>query len=223
MKGKLIVIDGNDGSGKKTQTDLLLKLLTDKGHSVKTIDFPRYYDNFFGGFLAECLRGEHGNFVDLNPKIASALFAADRFESKQQIVEWLKQGHVVVADRYATANMIHQGGKISDEVEREKFMTWLEEMEFGTFGIPKPDIVLYLDVSVDASLANLAGKKESYTKESKDQHEASRSFLENSREAALWLCKQNPNWQMVVCADEEGMRSVEEISSDIIELVSKHL
>ena len=110
-KGKFIAIEGPDGSGKETQTKILIENLQKKGFKIKTIDFPRYYDNFFGKFVGECLRGDHGDFVNLDPKIASVLYAADRWESSKKIKEWLIDGYIVIADRYASANQIHQGGK----------------------------------------------------------------------------------------------------------------
>ena len=213
----------NDGSGKKTQTELLISHLESSGHQIKTIDFPRYYDNFFGGFIADAQCGDYGDFVNLHPRYASVLYAADRFETAPQIRQWLEEGYVVLADRYATANMIHQGGKIDDEGKRQEFISWLEKMEFGVFNIPKPDLVLYFDLPVEVSMANIKHKDEAYMKGRKDQTEEDESYARNSREAALWLCKQNPNWQMVVCADEDGMRSVEDISSDIIKLVDENI
>ncbi|MEK7181986.1 MAG: thymidylate kinase, partial [Patescibacteria group bacterium] len=99
-KGKLIVIDGTDGSGKATQTDLLLKRFKKEGLLVKKLDFPRYEDNFFGKFIGECLAGEHGDFVSLDPRIASSLYAFDRFETKPLIEKWLSAGYTVILDRY---------------------------------------------------------------------------------------------------------------------------
>lgn len=221
MKGKLIVLDGNDGSGKATQTKLLADWLNKEGFLVEVIDFPRYYDNAFGALIGECLRGEHGDFIGLDPKIASTLYAVDRFESKEKIQTWLNQGRIVLCDRYATANMIHQGGKIIDDEERISFVTWLENMEFVIFKIPRPDLVLYLDVPVSISLQNLSGKKESYTKNEKDQHEANESFLENSRKTANWLLGRNLNWNLIECSDGVKMHSLETINVDIITQVKK--
>ena len=108
--GKFIVIDGIDGSGKATQTKLLTNRLKNLGVKVKAIDFPRYYDNFFGKLLGEYLSGVYGDFTQVDPRVASVLYAADRFESSQQIKKWLATGYTVIADRYVSANQIHQGG-----------------------------------------------------------------------------------------------------------------
>lgn len=111
-KGKLIVIDGTDGSGKATQVKLLVKRLKKSGRKVKAIDFPQYYDNFFGKTIGECLIGENGNWAKINPRIASVLYAADRWESSKKVKKWLKGGYFVIADRHASSNQIHQGGKV---------------------------------------------------------------------------------------------------------------
>ena len=109
--GKLIVIDGTDGSGKATQTELLIKHLKKDGHRVKVVDFPDYYANFFGKFIGHCLSEQYYNFVKVHPKIVSVLYAADRFESKDKIKKWLRDGNIVIANRYASANQIHQDRK----------------------------------------------------------------------------------------------------------------
>mgnify|MGYP001610959131 CR=1 FL=1 len=105
-RGKLIVIDGTDGSGKATQTELLIKHLKRDGHRVKVVDFPDYYSNFFGKFIGHCLSEQYYNFVKIHPKIASVLFAADRFESRDKIKKWLKGGNIVIANRYASATPV---------------------------------------------------------------------------------------------------------------------
>ena len=118
-RGKLIVIDGTDGSGKATQADLLIRHLRKDGRKVKVVDFPEYYSNFFGKFVGHCRSEQYYNFVKTHPKIASVLYAADRFESKEKIAKWIKDGNIVIANRYASANQIHQGGKIASYQKRE--------------------------------------------------------------------------------------------------------
>src|SRR3990167_5667548 len=163
-KGKLIVIDSTDGSGKATQTDFLIKHLKKDGFKVKVVDFPEYYSNFFGAFIGHCLSEQYYNFVKIHPKIASVLYAADRFESKDKIKKWLKEGNIIIANRYASANQIHQGGKIANTKKRENFIKWLAEMEYKIFKIPKPDVVFYLSVPIPIVLElikqrNSAGKR----------------------------------------------------------------
>jgi dTMP kinase len=158
-KGKFIVIDGTDGSGKATQVALLSKRLTKEGYKIKNVDFPEYYKNFFGKFIGHCLSEQYYNFVKVHPKIASVLYAADRFESKDEIEGWLKKGYVVIANRYVSANQIHQGGKIKNAKKREAFIKWLDEMEYGVFKIPKPDVVLYLDLPMKTIRKRLSRKR----------------------------------------------------------------
>src|SRR3989338_5111207 len=132
-RGKLIVIDGTDGSGKATQTDLLVKHLKRDGQRVKVVDFPDYYSNFFGKFIGHCLSERYYDFVKVHQKIASVLYAADRFESRDKIKKWIAEGNIVIANRYASANQIHQGGKIANTKKRESFLKWLAEMEYEVF------------------------------------------------------------------------------------------
>ena len=125
-KGKLIVIDGTDGSGKTTQIDLLAKRLKKDGFKIKTVDFPEYYKNFFGGFIGHCLSEQYFNFLKVHPKIASVLYAAYRFESSSEIRKWLDGGYIVLANRYVSANQIHQGGKIKSN--KKIFVAFLEKI-----------------------------------------------------------------------------------------------
>lgn len=216
-KGRLIVIDGTDGSGKATQTKLLLSRLKKEGFTVKTLDFPQYQANFFGQFIGECLAGEHGDFVSVEPYIASTLYAADRFESKKKLEGWLRSGAVVVLDRYVSANQIHQGGKISDAKKRKKFLEWLEKMEYSVFGIPRPDAIVYLDVPTTTSQKLLAGKgqkeKKVYLKRRKtDVVENSTKYLSDSRQSALSLVKKLNNWIRIDCTKKGEMQSREAIA-----------
>ena len=197
-KGKFIVVDGIDGSGKATQVGLLLERLQREGYKVKKIDFPRYNDNFFGQLLGECLNGTHGNFAEVSPKIASVLYAADRWESGEQIKKWLKTGHVVIADRYVSSNQIHQGGKLKDEKSRANFLKWLDTMEYEVFKIPRPDKIIFLHLPLKLSLKLINDRKKENPKESrkylegkKDVVEEDLKYLENSRNSAIKIVKKN--------------------------------
>ncbi|MDP1619421.1 MAG: thymidylate kinase [Candidatus Moranbacteria bacterium] len=224
-EGKFIVIDGTDGSGKATQTKLLVSKLRKNKFKVKTIDFPRYYDNFFGKFIGECLAGEYGDFLALNPRIASIVYAADRFESSKGIKQWLASGNIVIADRYASSNQIHQGGKIQDEKERKKFQKWLEEMEFGVFAIPKPDAIIYLDVPVEITQKLLAGEdgsyKKRYLKGRKDAAENDVAHLQDAKDSAIKMIKKNNNWQKIICVKNGQLMSIGEIGDAIWNKVEK--
>ena len=224
-RGKLIVIDGTDGSGKATQTELLIKHLKKDGKKVKVIDFPDYYSNFFGKFIGHCLSEQYYNFVKVHPKIASVLYAADRYESKDKIKKWLSEGNIVIANRYASANQIHQGGKISNLKKRESFIKWLAEMEYEVFKIPKPDAVFYLSVPIPVVLKlinerNLQSKR-SYLGKKKDVHEKDVNFLENSRKSALWLAKTQKGWIQIKCVKNGELDTRENIHKEIYEKIKK--
>lgn len=225
--GNLIVIDGTDGSGKATQVDLLSKRLKKEGHTVKVVDFPEYYKNFFGKFIGHCLSEQYYNFVKVHPKIASVLYAADRFESKKEMETWLKKGYIVIANRYVSANQIHQGGKIKSAKKRAEFLKWLDEMEYGVFKIPKPDVVFYLNLPIVVSKALIKerNKKDAraYLGKKQDVHEKDLDFLENSRKSALWLAKTQKNYIQVNCTDKNILRSREDIHGEVYEKVKKVL
>ena len=205
FKGKLIVIDGTDGSGKATQVELLAKRLKKEGHKVKIADFPEYYDNFFGEFIGHCLSEQYYNFLNVHPKIASVLYAADRWESKDRIEGWLKKGYIVISNRYVSANQIHQGGKIPDARKRKAFIEWLDKMEYDVFKIPRPDMTLYLSLPISLVLQLIEHRESSqmkrkYLKKNKDVHESDVAFLENSRKSAMWLPKILDNFIKIDCA-----------------------
>lgn len=226
-KGKLIVIDGIDGSGKATQTRLLAERLRREKIKCETFDFPHYDGNFFGTFIGEYLSGKYGDFIQVAPRLASVLYAADRFESSSLIRKWLEQGKVVIIDRYASANQIHQGGKIQNKKERKEFLEWLEKMEFGVFNIPKPDMVIYLDVPFEVSKSWLERKvtqrKKKYLKGRKDVAEDNLLHLKQSRESALMLEKTNKNWTKIECCKGATCLSPEEVHEKVFKLVKKKI
>lgn len=225
--GKLIVIDGTDGSGKATQVDLLSKRLKKDGHTVKMVDFPEYYNNFFGKFIGHCLSEQYYNFLKVHPKIASVLYAADRFESSGEIRTWLDKGYIVLANRYVSANQIHQGGKIKSAKKREAYLEWLDEMEYKVFKIPRPDMVLYLSLPIDIILKLIDERnkktKRSYLKNKKDVHESDKDFLVNSRKSAMWLATKLKNFIKIDCVEKKSIRTREDIHEEVYIEVSKIL
>ncbi|HYF29237.1 MAG TPA: thymidylate kinase [Candidatus Paceibacterota bacterium] len=222
-KGVFIVLDGNDGSGKATQTELLNQALAEKGIESVKLDFPAYDRNLFGALVGECLAGKHGDFLHLDPKIASPLYALDRLESTPSIKEALSAGKVVLADRFASSNQIHQGGKIEDEAEREAFLLWLEQMEHEVLGIPRPDAIIYLKVPVETSLALLtekrAQKNAALGEAARDMVEEDRRYLERSHETANWLASREANWHIIDCAENGGMRTREDIHAEVLIII----
>ncbi|MDP2788626.1 MAG: deoxynucleoside kinase [bacterium] len=226
-RGKLIVLDGTDGSGKATQIELLRARLSKEGYKIKVLDFPEYYNNFFGKFIGHCLSEQYYKWTHTHPKIASVIYAADRWESAEKVRGWLKGGYVVLSNRYVSANQIHQGGKIANARKREAFIKWLDEMEYRTFKIPKPDAVFYLNVpmKIILKLINERQKKVSraYLGKRKDIVEGDVSYLSNSNKAALWLAKTQKDWIKIECVKDGQIDTRENIHEKIYEKVKKVL
>ena len=226
-KGKLIVIDGIDGSGKSTQVDILFNHLKKEGFKVKKVDFPEYYHNFFGDFIGQCLSDRSYNWLNIHPKIASIVYACDRWESSGQINKWLNDGYIVIANRYVSSNQIHQGGKIKKQKDREDFMSWLEKMEYGTFKIPKPDIIFYLSLPLDIVLELLkerdSKENRSYLKKKKDVHEENLDFLINSRKSAMKLLKEKKNFIKIDCSRKGSILSREEIGQIVFNKLKNNI
>ncbi len=222
MKGKLIVIDGGDGSGKATQVSLLVQRLRAGGKMVETLDFPQYTQNTFGKLLRECLDGKRGDFLALDPRITSVIFAADRFESRPRIEQWLKEGKVVVLDRYVSANMMHQGAKIDDPEQLESFLSWLDHMEHSVFGLPRPDLILYLEVphQIRRLLKERAVAEHKHGAEVKtDVAERSLEHQARTEERARDIVAHKNNWQAINCVEGEEIRSREAIHEDVYKAV----
>lgn len=215
MQGAFIVLDGNDGSGKATQSRLLKARLDELGVAAEHLDFPGYERNIFGALLGECLAGMHGDFLTLDPKIVSCLYALDRFTSAAQIREARAAGKVVIADRFTSSNQMHQGGKVADPVERAAFLAWLDQVEHEELSIPRPDVIVYLDVPVEISLELLqkkrAAKNPSLAEGVLDLVEQDRLYLERSRAVAAELSEKNDSWRRVDCMKDNVLQSPEAV------------
>lgn len=221
MYGKLIVIDGIDGAGKATQTKLLIERLEKAGYKTATLDFPQYYNNFFGKLTGRFQNGEFGDPLTVNPYLASVLYAADRWETKEKLEKWLIEGRIVILDRYVSSNQIHQGGKISDSEEKKIFLDYLEEMEFKVFNIPKPDAVIFLNVPYEISQKLVVKKiKRLYVRGGKqDMVEQSKSYQEGAYRQSLEMVKKYNNWNEINCMEDGKLMSLELISQKIWEKV----
>ena len=221
-QGVLIVLDGADGSGKATQTRLLVERLKAEGKEVQTLDFPQYTQNMAGTLLRECLDGKRGDFMHMDARIASMLYAVDRFESKDKIQGWLDEGAVVVLDRYVSANMMHQGAKIADADEVKNFLSWLDTLEHRVFKIPRPDIILYLDVPLEDRM-RMVKEAVQEGKESKgervDVAEADIEHQYTAGERAKEIVRSQNNWKQIICTQEGAMRTREGIHEEIYELL----
>lgn len=226
-KGKLIVIDGIDGAGKATQTKLLVEALRRQGRKVETMDFPQYGNNFFGKFIGESLRGDYGDFLGAHARLASIPYACDRLESVPQIRKWLAQGKVVILDRYVSSNQIHQGGKCKNDTERKEFLAWLDRMEHEIFGIPRPDLIVYLSLPVGVSLKLMAERNivdasgsgkvtRAHLVGKKDQAENDVEHLEASRQSALKIVKGKNNWKKVDCIARGKLLSIDTVHDRVM-------
>lgn len=215
-KGKLIVIEGNDGSGKTTQVKLLLTYLKKKKIPYKTLDFPRYYDSFFGKFLAAFLRREHGKLENANPYLLTFPYAMDRASAGGMIRKWLDQGYFVICNRYATSNMAHQSGRLPKK-ERKAYVDWDMEFEYKINKLPKEDKVIYLHLPYKYSLKLIAqrGKRDYNNKKNKDMVEADTEYIKNSEEAYLVLLKRFSHWVKIECLDKGKLKTAENIHEEI--------
>jgi len=224
-KGKFIVIDGSDGSGKKTQADILIGRLKEAGHDIAYYDFPQYYDTFFGKMVGEFLTGKFGEAQNADPYLASLPYAGDRWQASDKIKKDLAAGKIVISNRYTSSNMAHQAGKISDIAKKDEYLHWLEELEFNVYNIPKPDLVLYLFVPLEISQALLETKEQrQYVgKKAKDSVESDVNYLANSINEYLRLVDKYPDWKKIDCTINGRIDSIESIGKKVFEIVKKEL
>jgi len=211
--GKLIVIDGTDGSGKATQAQLLTERLKRLGYDVALVDFPQYGKKS-AGLVEEYLNGKYGTADEVGPYRASMFYAADRYDASFQIRKWLEEGKIVITNRYVTANMGHQGGKIHDEAERQKYFNWLYQLEYEQFDIPKPDLnlILHVDAAVAQQLVDQKGHREYVGGQKRDIHEADLEHLRNAERVYLEIAKTFPGFQLIECSPNNTILEREAVS-----------
>ena len=222
--GKLFVIDGTDGSGKQTQFQKLQERLDKEGIEYKTVSFPNY-DSPSSSLVKMYLSGEFGeNAKDVSPYIASTFYAADRYATyKKNLEEYYNNGGLILADRYTTANMVHQAGKISDEKEREKFLDWLWDFEFNLYGLPVPTEAFFLNMPPEYAFKLMENRKNKFTHEDKkDIHERDKNHIIDSYNAACSLVDKY-NWYEVKCVKEDKLRTIEDIHEEIYKEIKKHI
>lgn len=220
-KGKFIVIDGTDGSGKATQTGLLVDELKLNGYQVEMTDFPQYGTKS-AGLIEEYLNGKYGQ---VGPEAASIFYAIDRFDASFKIRQWLAEGMIVISNRYVTANAGHQGGKISDDYDRLKFFKWLDNLEYNIFGIPKPDlnIILHMPAEMAQSLVDKksAAARNYANGKKRDLHEADLKHLQNAEKVYIEISKLFPNTKLVECTSSGRLLSPEQVHNKVWELVRR--
>ena len=217
--GKLIAIEGIDGSGKRTQVELLAKALIAGGHAVYSTGFPQY-DSWFGKMVGQFLNGDFGALETVDPHFSALLYAGDRFEAKPRLEAALTQGKIVLVDRYIGSNHAHQTAR-TKETDRPAFTSWIEHLEYSIYNLPRETMVLYLRVP-PRQAQELVGRKSarSYTTAKKDLLEASLRHLEDA--AAMYdQLSRRPNWTTIPCFDETrgAMRSQKHIAAEILAAV----
>jgi len=221
-RGKLIVIEGTDSSGKATQTDLLYKKLKEEGRKVMKIDFPNY-ESESSIFVKKYLNGDYGKDADsIDPYIVSTFYTLDRFDTfKRGVEKFYLDGGILVSDRYTTANMIHQASKIEDKQLRDKFLDWLCDFEYNLYKLPEPDMVIFLDLPTEFSNKlneNRANKIDGSS--TKDIHESNKLHLEKAYCNAKYVADKY-NWVTIKCDSEGKVRSKENIAEEIYQEVTK--
>ena len=221
-KGKLIIIEAGDGSGKATQTRALYEHLLADGHRVHRIEFPDYEADS-SMLVRMYLRGDFGGHAeDVNAFAASTFFAVDRYASFR--MKWKKfydAGDIILADRYTTSNMVHQAVKLTDAKERDEFLDWLWDLEFTKMGLPVPDRVVFLNM--DPAIADrLIAARAQETGQAKDIHEKDSDYLHRCHQAYVALA-QKYGWSQVKCDQAGQLRSIEAIHAEVYQAIREIL
>ena len=220
--GKLIVIEGTDSSGKETQTKRLFEKLEEKGLKVKKISFPNY-DSPACEPVKMYLAGAFGeDAMKVNPYPVSTMYAIDRYASfKTDWEKFYNEDGIIVTDRYVTSNMVHQASKIRDLDEKKKYLNWLEDLEYEKMGIPRPDLVIFLNMPTDMAIRLMAERKNKITgEEKKDIHERDKEYVKESHANACKIANIY-NWKEIKCNDGERIKTIEEIGEEVFSLVEE--
>lgn len=222
--GRLVAIEGIDGSGKGTQAKRLRETLAARGRSVALLSFPRYESTLFGRAIGNYLNGRFGELEAVSPYLAAVLFAGDRFESRSLLLEAIAANDVVILDRYVASNVAHQGAKLP-ESERAELGDWILRLEHEVFGLPRADVVVLLDLPVDLAQKQIAEKSaRSYTDQAADLHEADTAYLTATRNAYLDLAAREPGWRTIDCTTDDSanaVRPIEEIAEELLAIVEE--
>ncbi len=222
-RGKLIVIEGVDGSGKRTQTELLHKALESRGVSTLTISFP-HYDSFFGRMVGRFLNGEFGPLDAVDPHFAALLYAGDRLTAKPQLEAALAAGKTILADRYIASNLAHQGSRVALD-KRAEFLSWLQRLEYEIYGLPVESLVVYLRVLPAQAQKQVERKAaRDYTTQKHDLLESNLAHLEQAALVYDALAAA-PNWVAIECYDvaSQLMRRPEDIHRDVLAAVEEQV
>lgn len=221
---KLFVIEGVDGAGKSTQIKMLRDFFSSKGYSCEYMHFPRTETPYFGELIARFLRGEFGSLNEVDPYLVAMLYAGDRKDASDHIKNWLKEGKVVLLDRYTYSNIAYQCAKLHDEVSRSELMKWILSLEFSHFAIPKPDLNIFLDVPFTFTEKKLSdtriGDDRSYLNGTRDIHEESLTFQKNVRDIYFRVAQNDERLVLIDCSNKAGaMLSPTEIFNMILKIL----
>ena len=219
-KGKLIVFEGVDGSGKATQADLLIKRLKKQGHKTALADFPQYGQTFFGDMTGLYLRGAYGEATKVNPYLASLLYALDRWQARSKIEKWLKEGRIVISNRYTSSSAFHQTAKMSKTNDKKAYLKWLSELEYIELGIPQPDLTIFLNMPFEVcqKLVRKKGQRD-YIGTGIDQHERSKTYQKQSWLNAQKLIKEL-KWKSITCSTKGNLDTPEVIAARVWRVVN---
>ncbi len=220
-KGKLIVIEGGDGSGKATQARLLIDYLKSLRIPVRYYDFPQYYHSFHGKIIGRYLKGEFGGLNSVSPYLISLAYALDRASVKNEMEDFLQKGGFIVVNRYTTSSMAYQTIRFEDKKEREKFLKWLYDLEYKIHKIPKENLVIYLHVSPEtaAQLVLKKGDRQYLKGKKKDIYEQSLEFQKKVEAAYLELTEKNKHWVKIECEKNGKLLSKKAIHEKIKKVV----
>ena len=211
----LIAIEGIDGSGKGTQAKLLHERCREAGLSSALISFPRYAETRFGRAVGEFLNGRFGTLDQVSPFLAALLYAGDRFESRALLRGAIADNDVVILDRYVASNVAHQGSKLAGD-DRRDVIRWIGEVEHGVYELPRPDLVILLDLPVETARTLVARKQaRAYTDRKADIQEADARYLAGVRDVYRELAAHNPAWRVVECLRGDTLRPVDDIAEEI--------
>lgn len=217
--GKLIAIEGIDGSGKRTQLDLLERALSARGLQIHATGFP-HYDSWFGKMVGQFLNGDFGALETVDPHFAALLYAGDRFEARKELCSALDQGRLVLADRYIGSNLAHQAARVLP-AKRDEFLAWIEHLEYSVYNLPRENLVIYLRVPPLHAQALVSKKSaRSYTSARQDIQESSLRHLQDA--AGMYdLLSRRPHWSTVECFNSARgeMRSPNDIAADVLAIV----
>ena len=222
LKGKFIVIDGTDGSGKATQLEILRQRLAKEGHQVETIDFPRYVESPFGKVVGMFLNGDFGGLKSINPYLVVLPYMLDQYvASRDEIDKWLNEGKIVLANRYVTTNFAHQTAKFRQTVDKKKYKEWLQNAAFDYLKMIEPNMVIIL--GVDPLIARkLIKKKETriYTKKKHDIAEKDLNYQIATYKEYQGMCKERGNWQFIKCTSDSKIKEKEVIAEQVYQQIA---